>query len=110
LKKDPGFHTAVVTFYEGVKVGLDTEYKQILDLYNTDDNEEDCSNKISNLDDIVVDKINALEDKVIDSHQKFTDTYSVDLQWYIHYFRDTILSVKFVISNFTLFYFRKKKL
>ncbi|MBN2663661.1 MAG: hypothetical protein JXR68_08415 [Bacteroidales bacterium] len=79
LKKDPGFHAAVVAFYDGIKVALDNEYKQILDLYNSDDWQDDFIDKIYDLDDIVLEKLIELENKVTDSQQEFADAYNITL-------------------------------
>lgn len=79
LKNDPGFHAAVIEFYDGVKNALDNEYKQILDMYNSDDWQDDFSDKIYDLDDAALDKLIDLENNVIDSQQEFADAYDITL-------------------------------
>jgi len=79
LKKDPGFHKAVVEFYKGVKKGLDNEYKQIMKMYNADEWKDSYGEKIYELDEQIVDKLIELEGKVTDSQEEFAKVYDIEL-------------------------------
>lgn len=79
LKKDPGFHASVIEFYDGIKSALDNEYKEIMDLYNADDWQDDYIDKIYDLDDAALDKLIELEGKVTDAQQEFADAYGITL-------------------------------
>jgi len=79
LKNDPGFHAAVVEFYDGVKDALDNEYKEIVDLYTSDDWQDDFIDRIYDLDDVVLEKLIDLENKVTDAQQEFADAYDITL-------------------------------
>lgn len=79
LKNDPGFHATVVEFYDGVKNALDNEYKQIMDMYNADEWEDEFMDQIFDLDDAAIDRLIELENKVTDIQQDFANAYGITL-------------------------------
>ena len=79
LKDDPGFHKNVVNFYEGVKDGLDNEYKEIMEMFSADEWLDSFEDKIYDLDDNVLDKLIPLEDAVIEKQKGFAEAYDFEL-------------------------------
>lgn len=80
IKNDPGFHESVVDFYNGVKIALDNEYKQIMNMYLADEWEDVYYDKIYDLDDQVLDKLITLENIVIEKQEKFADIFDINLE------------------------------
>lgn len=79
LRKDPGFLESVINFYDGIKEGLDNEYKQIMNMLNADKWLDSYNDKIIDLDDQVLDKLIDLENKVIDKQEELAEIYEFDL-------------------------------
>lgn len=77
-KNDPGYRTAVIDFYETVKTSLDNEYKQILDMYNSEW-DDSFGEEIINLDDKAIDKIVKGENNVIEAQGKCADAFNITL-------------------------------
>ncbi len=77
LRNDKGFLSAVIDFYDKVNDALNNEYKEILELEATTD--DDAMDKITNIDNKIVDELVDAENTVIDGQKIFADANGITL-------------------------------
>lgn len=79
LKDDPGYLNAIVAFYDAVKNALDVDYKQIIDMYNSDDWQDNYWDLIDDIDENTLQKLIEKENNVVSTQQKFADTFGLKI-------------------------------